>query len=159
MVDTMGITKFLYLGLWLLLAISLSACSENQDVAGNNGEIKPVVKRSFDFAQITRGGKLYRQNCAVCHGKQGQGAPNWQKMDAKGKFPPPPLNGSAHTWHHPKTVLVDTIRNGTAKLGGNMPAWKDKLSNEQINDIIAWFQSKWSDEIYSAWYKMDQRPR
>lgn len=159
MVDTMGITKFLYLGLWLLLAISLSACSENQDVAGNNGEIKPVVKRSFDFAQITRGGKLYQQNCAVCHGKQGQGAPNWQKMDAKGKFPPPPLNGSAHTWHHPKTVLVDTIRNGTAKLGGNMPAWKDKLSNEQINDIIAWFQSKWSDEIYSAWYEMDQRSR
>ena len=155
----MGITKFLYQWLWLLLAISLSACSENQDVAGNNGEIKPVVKRSFDFAQITRGGKLYQQNCAVCHGKQGQGAPNWQKMDANGKFPPPPLNGTAHTWHHPKTVLMDTIRNGTAKLGGNMPAWKDKLSNEQINDIIAWFQSKWSDEIYSAWYEMDQRSR
>ena len=82
-----------------------------------------------------------------------------RKMDANGKFPPPPLNGSAHAWHHPQSVLVDTIRNGTAKLGGNMPAWKDKLSNEQINDIIAWFQSKWSDEIYSAWYEMDQRSR
>jgi mono/diheme cytochrome c family protein len=145
---------------WVVIFLSisvLSACSEKQEAPAM--ETKQTVKRSFDFAQITRGGKLYQQNCAVCHGKQGQGAPDWQKMDADGKYPPPPLNGSAHAWHHPKSVLVDTIKNGTAKLGGNMPAWKDKLSNEQINDIIAWFQSKWSDEIYSAWYEMDQRSR
>ena len=145
---------------WVVIFLSisvLSACSEKQEAPAT--ETKQTVKRSFDFAQISRGGKLFRQNCAVCHGKQAEGAPNWQKMDADGKYPPPPLNGSAHAWHHPKSVLVDTIKNGTAKLGGNMPAWKDKLSNEQINDIIAWFQSKWSDEIYSAWYEMDQRSR
>jgi mono/diheme cytochrome c family protein len=77
-------------------------------------------------------------------------------MDANGKFPPPPLNGSAHAWHHPQQVLVDTIKNGTAKLGGNMPAWKGKLSEQDIRAIIAWFQSKWSDEIYAAWYENNQ---
>ena len=143
----------------IVSSILLVACSDQAKEVTPNKQSQSVPIRKMDFAQITRGGKLFQQNCAVCHGKQAEGAPNWQKMDANGKFPPPPLNGSAHAWHHPQSVLVDTIRNGTAKLGGNMPAWKDKLSNEQINDIIAWFQSKWSDDIYSAWYEMDQRSR
>ena len=143
----------------IVSSILLVACSDQAKEVTTNKQSQSVPIRKMDFAQITRGGKLFQQNCAVCHGKQAEGAPNWQKMDANGKFPPPPLNGSAHAWHHPQSVLVDTIRNGTAKLGGNMPAWKDKLSNEQINDIIAWFQSKWSDEIYSAWYEMNQRSR
>ena len=143
----------------ILFSILLVACSDEQQNQKIETETKSTPVRKMDFTQISRGGKLYQQNCAVCHGKQAEGAPNWQQMDANDKFPPPPLNGSAHAWHHPKSVLVDTIKNGTAKLGGNMPAWKDKLSNEQINDIIAWFQSKWSDEIYSAWYEMDQRSR
>ena len=143
----------------ILFSILLVACSDEQQKQTIEIETKFTPVRKMDFTQISRGGKLYQQNCAVCHGKQAEGAPNWQQMDANGKFPPPPLNGSAHAWHHPKSVLVDTIKNGTAKLGGNMPAWKDKLSNEQINDIIAWFQSKWSDDIYSAWYEMDQRSR
>lgn len=146
---------------WVTLLVSITlvtACNDKQE-SMTKAERKPGVKRSFDFAQITRGGKLFQQNCAVCHGAKAEGAPDWQKMDDQGKFPPPPLNGTAHAWHHPHPVLVDTIKNGTAKRGGNMPAWKDQLSDQQINDIIAWFQSKWSDEIYSAWYEMDQRSR
>ncbi|MEJ2141451.1 MAG: cytochrome c [Gammaproteobacteria bacterium] len=147
--------------MFIFLVTLLSACDKQTETnkVATSTDRKSEVKRSFNFAQITRGGKLFQQNCAECHGKQAEGAPNWQQMDANGKFPPPPLNGSAHAWHHPRTVLVDTIKNGTAKLGGSMPAWKDKLSDEQINDIIAWFQSKWSDEIYSAWHEMDQGRR
>jgi len=133
----------------------LVACSD-EPATSADPQNKTAVVRNMDFAKISRGGKLFQQNCAICHGRQAEGAPNWQQMDDSGKFPPPPLNGSAHAWHHPKIVLVNTIKNGTAKSGGNMPAWKDKLSEEQINDIIIWFQSKWSDEIYSAWYLADQ---
>ena len=140
----------------LFITVFVSACSEEQAVSTSSKTDKSASIRTMDFAQITRGGKLFQQNCAVCHGKQAEGVSDWQKMDANGKFPPPPLNGSAHAWHHPHKVLVDTIKNGTAKLGGNMPAWKDKLSDDEINDIIAWFQSKWSDEIYSAWYERNQ---
>jgi mono/diheme cytochrome c family protein len=140
----------------LISTVMIVACSDEQMGQTDKDVPKSSPVRKMDFAQITRGGKLFQQNCAVCHGKQAEGAANWQQMDANGKFPPPPLNGSAHAWHHPHKVLVDTIKNGTAKLGGNMPAWKDKLSHEQINDIIAWFQSKWSDEIYSAWYENNQ---
>ena len=140
----------------IISLLLLSACgdAENQSSAEQKEQTSPI--RKMDFSQISRGGKLFQQNCASCHGDQAQGlVTDWRKTDVNGKLPAPPLNGSAHAWHHPKKVLVRTIKNGTAQLGGNMPAWKDKLSDDEINDIIAWFQSKWPDEIYAAWYERD----
>jgi mono/diheme cytochrome c family protein len=37
-----------------------------------------------------------------------------------------------------------------------MLAWKDKLNDEEIEAIVAWFQSQWPDEVYAAWYQMDR---
>jgi len=34
-----------------------------------------------------------------------------------------------------------------------MPAFEDKLSGTEIDSVIAWFQSKWSDDIYSTWHQ------
>jgi mono/diheme cytochrome c family protein len=144
------------------LLLVLSACSdESPPVAKQAKENNQSnVVRKMDFTQISRGGRLFQQNCAACHGEQAQGlAKDWRKADKDGKLPAPPLNGTAHAWHHPHNVLVSVIKNGTVKIGGSMPAWKDSLSDEEINDIIAWFQSKWSDEIYSAWYERDQQSR
>lgn len=142
------------------MCLLISACSEqtsNQSVndAGNKLSIDAVVFKS-DPARYTKGLELYQQNCVTCHGRQGEGAVNWQKRDAQGKFRAPPLNGSGHTWHHPKQVLMDIIHNGTMRLGGSMPSWKDKLTDEQIEDILYWIQSQWPREIYAAWYKNDQ---
>lgn len=36
-----------------------------------------------------------------------------------------------------------------------MPAWKDKLSDDEMTAAIAWFQSKWPDEIYNAWMQRE----
>ena len=94
---------------------------------------------------------MFQQNCAVCHGAQAQGAPDWQRPDASGKYPPPPLNGTAHSWHHPMKVLKRVIKQGTAAQGGNMPAWEGKLSDKEIDAVIAWFQNKWPDPLYAAW--------
>ena len=91
-----------------------------------------VLKRNHDPAQITHGAEVYRLNCAVCHGANGEGAANWRQRDANDQFPPPPLNGSGHTWHHPLNALVHTIRNGTQAIGGHMPAWGGKLNDEDL---------------------------
>ena len=40
-----------------------------------------------------------------------------------------------------------------------MPAWAGKLSDAEIVDTIAWFQSKWPEQVYDAWYKLDQQSR
>lgn len=131
----------IYIGMFIL-GLNLPALAE-------------TVPRDFDFLQMKRGGQLFQQHCAACHGKNAEGTRNWQQRDAAGKLPPPPLNGTAHAWHHPTSVLIDVIQNGTQRIGGNMPPWKDKLSEAQIRDIIAWFQAKWSDEIYAAWYRLE----
>jgi len=115
------------------------------------------VERHHDPGQIARGSVLYQKNCMQCHGEQAQGAPNWQKRDADGKFPPPPLNGTGHTWHHPTKALKHTINNGTGNIGGNMPAFRTKLNDQEIDDILEFVKSKWPDPLYEAWYRNEQR--
>jgi mono/diheme cytochrome c family protein len=119
----------------------------------------PVVNRGYQPATVVRGAKLFQEHCAACHGANAEGAATWHRPGPDGKYPAPPLNGSAHDWHHPKAALMRTIRDGTAQLGGNMPAWRDKLSDDEIEAIIAWFQSLWPEEIYAAWKRMDDEAR
>ena len=101
-----------------------------------------IIERNVNFKAFTAGQRLFLKNCAVCHGKQGEGAPNWRKPDKDGKNPAPPLNGTGHTWHHSTKSLTNTIKNGTAKIGGNMPAWKDKLSDREISLILIWIKAQ-----------------
>lgn len=138
----------------LLLFCPIAVSAKEADVQN-----KKELIRDRDPMRYTQGLRLYQQNCAACHGKQGQGDPNWRQRDVQGKFLPPPLNGTGHTWHHPMYVLKDIIRNGTAKFGGNMPAWKDRLTEKQIDLIIFWVQSQWPDEIYRRWQENDRAVR
>jgi mono/diheme cytochrome c family protein len=95
----------------------------------------------------------------VCHGKSGQGSFSWRKQDADGKFPPPPLNGTGHAWHHPFRALGSQIKFGAPGGGGKMPGFSESLSDEEIIDVIAWFQNRWPDEIYAAWVTRDRQSR
>lgn len=111
-------------------------------------------KRWYTERQVAQGREIFIRHCAVCHGKDAAATPNWRRPDAAGNYPPPPLNGSAHTWHHPLPVLRETIQQGGAPLGGVMPGFAGKLSEQETDAVIAWFQSLWSDEIYQAWYRI-----
>ena len=135
----MDITKFLYVSLASALLVTASSGA----LAGGDAAA----------------GAQKAASCTSCHGANGEGAPNWRQRDANDQFPPPPLNGGGHSWHHPLSALRHTIRNGTQAIGGSMPAWKDKLSDADIYAVIAWFQSKWPERAYIAWYDIDQRAR
>jgi len=138
----------------LLAALLLSACSEENasDTKITTKKESKIVQRDVDLHAFSRGQKLYLTNCASCHGKNAEGSKNWRTPE-DGKYPAPPLNGTAHTWHHSTSVLVNTIKDGTGKIGGNMPAWKDKLNDKEILDILVWVKAQWPDEIYAIWYK------
>ena len=150
-------------------SLTLAACSEKDaKTVGAAPEAAPAAKAvqkvaatgpRHKFEVVMRGARLYAENCASCHGRLAQGHPNWQKPDAEGKYPPPPLNGTGHTWHHTQSVLKRVIKGGTAAMGGNMPAWGEKLSDEEIEAIIAWIQSHWPDELYATWLEMDTKSR
>lgn len=150
-------TNFLIaLGVFVLL----SGCAEQSSTeVQHTAAGSQTLSREVDFMQLSRGGRLFAQNCAECHGASGEGAANWRQRDADGLFPAPPLNGTGHAWHHPQKMLHYVIKHGSPGGQGRMPAWKEKLDDEEIAAIIAWFQSKWPDEVYAAWYRTDQRTR
>ncbi|ABC29790.1 Cytochrome c, mono- and diheme variants [Hahella chejuensis KCTC 2396] len=130
------------------LTLMLSACTQPQTDTG----------RWYTKAQAETGKTLFEANCGVCHGRRAQGlAEDWKKPDASGHYPPPPLNGTAHAWHHPMETLLATIENGGAPVGGVMPAFGDKFSQEQKLALIAYFQSLWPDDIYQQWREIDDR--
>jgi len=153
--------------LWIITAtLLLAACGEpDKPVTKKSSAQQPVksmvksvvFQRNNDIAKIVRGGQIFKQNCASCHGDNAQGANNWQKRDAKGKFLPPPLDGTGHAWHHPMAGLKQTIFFGTEKIGGSMPGWQGKLTGAQVDDILAWVQAKWPDELYQAWANNNAR--
>ncbi|MEG3637628.1 c-type cytochrome [Magnetococcus sp. PR-3] len=97
---------------------------------------------------VQRGEMLYLTNCAQCHGPRGMGQPGvvWNKPLPGDdlKFPPPPLDHSAHAWHHADGLLQRMIQFGGQD--GRMPAWGDKLTPAQIGDILTYLHQLWSPD-------------
>ncbi len=113
-----------------------------------------VDGRWYSQSLVQVGKRVFEENCMACHGASGQGiTEDWKKPLADGSYPPPPVNGTAHAWHHPLVILFRTIDNGGVPLGGKMPAFKTKLSDEEKFAVVAYFQNWWPDEIYGAWVK------
>ena len=102
--------------------------------------------------QIAQGKQIFEANCQLCHGVAAAGlVKDWQKPDAGGKYPAPPLNGTAHAWHHDMKTLLSTINRGGIPLGGSMPAFKDILTEEEKVAVLIYIQSLWPEELYQVW--------
>ncbi len=125
--------------IWIavLLSLTLSQARANE--------------RWYSEQQVRDGKQVFLQNCASCHGPKAASTPNWKQTDANGRYPPPPLDGSAHAWHHDLELLRRTVREGGQKLGGYMPAFESVLEAAQIDAAIAYFQSLWPEDTYRKW--------
>ncbi len=110
-----------------------------------------VEGRWYTEQQVAQGAPLYQGHCSACHGVEAASTPAWRTPGADGHYPPPPLNGSAHAWHHPMSQLRRTVREGGIALGGVMPPFKSVLDAQQIDATLAWIQSLWSDATYQQW--------
>jgi cytochrome c553 len=78
----------------------------------------------------TNGQSVYQQNCTSCHGTSMEGGIGPQ-LNPIAKLPgvTDPLD---------PTYLIDTITNGlTPASGPAMPAWKGKLSDQEIKDAAS----------------------
>ncbi len=88
--------------------------------------------------QIKSGGILYYQECAQCHGEHGMG----DGEIALALTPSPAL--LAYMIQMPMSVdeyLMWSIAEGGQAFGTNMPAFKDKLSSDQIWGIISFMRA------------------
>ena len=85
---------------------------------------------------------LYRENCATCHGKENaEGTPDWKTLMPT-EIATASIERNRSAWHHPLDILA--WRTGGALWAG-MPALP-KLDEAQIDAILAWVQSHWSDD-------------
>jgi len=94
------------------------------------------------------GETVFKENCLSCHGEKAKGiAKDWKVRMSNGRYPAPPLNGTAHAWHHSPGLLMKSIDNGGARIGGWMPPFKDKLSIEEKSSVIKYLFDLWPVEI------------
>ena len=118
----------------------------------DSGDTNAQATDSVALGEVT-----FNKNCISCHGKEGQGlVKDWKKTQENGKYPAPPINGTAHAWHHSPKALLTTINNGGVKLGGWMPAFKDQLNETEKQGLLDYIHSLWPSELqkkYDARFK------
>ena len=115
----------------------------------------PEEKNKNSGSMVLLGENIYNKNCLSCHGPKGQGlAKDWKVKDENGNYPAPPLNGTAHTWHHSPEQLLYTINKGGVEMGGQMPAFEERLTEEEKKALIDYMYSLWPKEIQE---KYDER--
>lgn len=93
----------------------------------------PVLGSSEDSPNIQRGKKVFAENCAICHGKHGQG------QSAEGKVIFPPLWGKdSYNWG----AGMHRVSTAAAFIKANMPLGKpNSLTLQQAWDVAAFINS------------------
>ncbi len=142
--------------LLMLCSLGMSACSDEKNDSLPVSDFSSAgASRWYTAEQAIAGQTVFAVNCASCHGEEAQGiVADWRQRLDDGSFPPPPLNGSAHAWHHPTSVLLQVINDGGQAFGGKMPAFRELLTEPEKLAAIAYFQQFWSDEVYGQWEQM-----
>ncbi|MDB4139704.1 cytochrome c [Candidatus Thioglobus sp.] len=111
-------------------------------------------KEKSSELNIALGEDVFNKNCVSCHGSKGAGlAKDWKVKDENGNYPAPPLNGTAHTWHHSPSDLLYTINKGGGEMGGMMPGFEQRLSEEEKLALIDYIYSLWPSEIQTKYDK------
>jgi len=125
--------RWITLALMAAIATSLWALSIETCV--------PAIAATNDAA--VAGQKIYGANCSTCHGVGGAGVP--------GAFPP--LAGNPVVTGSPDKVIAAVKGGLTGAMtvngktySGAMPAWKGKLSNTDIADVITYIRSSWGNK-------------
>ena len=127
-----------------LAAVLAAACSPPEGEGGGTASALASLN----------GQAIFAANCAVCHGVDGQGQPDWHIPQANGVLPAPPLNGDGHTWHHSDGLLYRIVTNGGAILEdprvpgfkSGMPAFGEQLSNQEIVAALEYIKTLWKDK-------------
>jgi len=77
---------------------------------------------------VADGNAIYSAKCAICHAKDGRGLPNWR---SKGQ---PDFTDAKWQKSRTDAQIAEATKNGKGKY---MPAFKTKLSDEDIAAVVA----------------------
>lgn len=93
---------------------------------------------------LEQGGKLFLENCSVCHGKDGTGGMGTGVTESRKrshKIIPPGLNNQGFLAAATDSMLAEVIKNG--RLESGMPAFM-QLSEQQVADLVVFIRN-WQD--------------
>jgi S-disulfanyl-L-cysteine oxidoreductase SoxD len=101
-----------------------------------------------DNAKVLAGRHSYRLYCSSCHGRLLQGQALWQLRDKDAYKRAPAHDESGHTWQHSDEELFHITKYGRFESTppdrvSSMPAFKNRLTDDQILAIIAFIKRGW----------------
>jgi mono/diheme cytochrome c family protein len=113
---------------------------------------------------VAEGEPVYAEFCASCHGVDLEGQPDWRTPLPTGGLPAPPHDETGHTWHHPDQLLFAITKFGgqqgaPAGFQSNMPAFGDRLTDREINAVLAFIRSRWPVSIQGRQQRLSERAR
>lgn len=113
---------------------------------------------------VRLGQQAYLAQCASCHGRNLEGQPNWRQRLPDGTLPAPPHDETGHTWHHADKVLFDITKFGgqrgmRAGFKSAMPGFADKLTDREINAVLAYIKSRWPARVRERQAMINARSR
>jgi len=137
----------------LALGVLTGCEKKDSDVSSSSLQAPLGSDRPLSLESVARGAHLYQEHCAQCHGPEAQGHPDWENPQFAAA---PPLNGTGNEWKKKKSELIGVIKAG-AKRGNDpiMPGWEGRLSAQEIDDIVTWFQALWPIDVYDKWLKVN----
>jgi mono/diheme cytochrome c family protein len=114
-----------------------------------------VVPRQREQSDAGRGATIYAANCAGCHGQKLEGQPDWHHLNAAGRLPAPPLDGTGHGWRHSTAELFHMVKFSVLDQAGpdyktDMPAFDGKLTDSDIDAVLAYIHGQWPSGIQAA---------
>ena len=114
-----------------------------------------VARHGRSGDSIEHGRTVYEARCAACHGAKLEGQPDWRHLNAMGRLPAPPLDGTGHAWRHSDAELAHIIASSVLDIAGpgyetDMPAFGKDLSKADIRALVAFIKSRWSSNIQAA---------
>ena len=83
------------------------------------------------------GKEIFLNNCADCHRANGEGLPNSFPALAKN----PLVVGDAHQ-------VIAIVLNGRKGKLGRMPAWKNKLNDQQLAAVVSYIRQAWTNQAF-----------
>lgn len=114
-----------------------------KNTGSGSNTAKAGLLRPDDARLVAMGEKIYARACASCHGANLEGQPGWRTKRGLA----PAHDETGHTWHHPDTLLLRIVREGTVRMGGRMPGFKGVLTEEEMLAVLSYIKSRWPARI------------
>ena len=90
-----------------------------------------------DTVRIAKGKEVYAQACALCHGQDGRGNPEWESQVRPIEF------SDCGTTAEPSDLWESIVRSGgkAAGLHSVMPAFGEAYSDDEIGAVVAYLRT------------------